>query len=533
MPLATKNGAIIVKDGKLAESCGCCGGGLCVCDAAGVTVSVSSGNFLRHLLLRDSFGQRFKVSLGYIAAPSSGVHVLRKVTVDGGAGISPSKWVSDYVPSPGSGRITAVVYRAAGNTPVRVTVGIPVWYWRYAVSEASLGGDFEFKSLEEMIAQSTAGNVFGQGFGTLVVELECDSQTGTSRVLSLSPVHLNAWSPNGSTAPLLACDFVDANAVQGGSVWWEGQSLRKGQERSLSPHLGLSIVSDTRTGDNIVTLDGVDLKCCEDEAGGVCCPFDAASGVEVTVSGVNHVARYIQPMTRRFITDAACCLMPWSDRLFTSYVFAGQYATGTFSLTKAVADVTLPFSQGKLPAGTWYYISAGDDVVFWIAITTNEGCAATLYFSASSWSAYHWEVNENEWCNQPGFNCRSPSSIAGRHYGLGEKNTVAGNAVYLSCFNVFMQSCSSGFGGGCDHPTNGTNAVARAADRVNAVSKAWALTDFPKTGNAYNVNLVAKYEPILISRSLCADSIAPVLDGGDSSPIGGSDVITISKVVLM
>jgi hypothetical protein len=27
MPLATKNGSIIVKDGKLAENCGCCGGG--------------------------------------------------------------------------------------------------------------------------------------------------------------------------------------------------------------------------------------------------------------------------------------------------------------------------------------------------------------------------------------------------------------------------------------------------------------------------------------------------------------------------
>ena len=29
MPLATKNGAIILKDGKLAENCGCCGGACC------------------------------------------------------------------------------------------------------------------------------------------------------------------------------------------------------------------------------------------------------------------------------------------------------------------------------------------------------------------------------------------------------------------------------------------------------------------------------------------------------------------------
>ena len=31
MPLATKNNAIILKDGKLAESCGCCGGWYCFC----------------------------------------------------------------------------------------------------------------------------------------------------------------------------------------------------------------------------------------------------------------------------------------------------------------------------------------------------------------------------------------------------------------------------------------------------------------------------------------------------------------------
>jgi len=32
MPLATKNGAIILKDGKLAEDCGCCGGWYCFLD---------------------------------------------------------------------------------------------------------------------------------------------------------------------------------------------------------------------------------------------------------------------------------------------------------------------------------------------------------------------------------------------------------------------------------------------------------------------------------------------------------------------
>ena len=41
MPLATKNGSIIVKDGKLAEDCGCCGGWYCwSCDCGLSSVSL-------------------------------------------------------------------------------------------------------------------------------------------------------------------------------------------------------------------------------------------------------------------------------------------------------------------------------------------------------------------------------------------------------------------------------------------------------------------------------------------------------------
>jgi hypothetical protein len=39
MPLATKNGSIIVKDGRLAENCGCCGGWYCYPCDCGVPVA--------------------------------------------------------------------------------------------------------------------------------------------------------------------------------------------------------------------------------------------------------------------------------------------------------------------------------------------------------------------------------------------------------------------------------------------------------------------------------------------------------------
>lgn len=40
MPLATKNNAIIVKDGKLAENCGCCGCGACLSGTVPTTIRV-------------------------------------------------------------------------------------------------------------------------------------------------------------------------------------------------------------------------------------------------------------------------------------------------------------------------------------------------------------------------------------------------------------------------------------------------------------------------------------------------------------
>jgi hypothetical protein len=49
MPLATKNNAIIVKDGKLAESCGCCGGWYCYaagCDDICTTCGPQSANYI-------------------------------------------------------------------------------------------------------------------------------------------------------------------------------------------------------------------------------------------------------------------------------------------------------------------------------------------------------------------------------------------------------------------------------------------------------------------------------------------------------
>jgi hypothetical protein len=47
MTLATKNGSLIVKDGKIAENCGCCGGWYCLsCDCGLASVSLLVTEFV-------------------------------------------------------------------------------------------------------------------------------------------------------------------------------------------------------------------------------------------------------------------------------------------------------------------------------------------------------------------------------------------------------------------------------------------------------------------------------------------------------
>jgi hypothetical protein len=74
MPLATKNGSIIVKDGKLAESCGCCGGWYCYSPAIYCTafrcvlpntlsLSLSatySGVFFQTVAINTAFGPIYR-----------------------------------------------------------------------------------------------------------------------------------------------------------------------------------------------------------------------------------------------------------------------------------------------------------------------------------------------------------------------------------------------------------------------------------------------------------------------------------------
>lgn len=84
MTLATKNGAVIVKDGKVAENCGCCGGWWCYggCGCSDVRPSVLSAT-LSFSLNQVAYGQ-----VGTGAFGGGGFHQCAKYTSDSFSDVS-------------------------------------------------------------------------------------------------------------------------------------------------------------------------------------------------------------------------------------------------------------------------------------------------------------------------------------------------------------------------------------------------------------------------------------------------------------
>jgi len=88
MTLATKNGSLIVKDGKLAEDCGCCGGWYCYpafgscCSGGPVSVVFSLSGYLECSLSgsRLTFAAESQTALPDDSSPAWSHQVIRPAT---------------------------------------------------------------------------------------------------------------------------------------------------------------------------------------------------------------------------------------------------------------------------------------------------------------------------------------------------------------------------------------------------------------------------------------------------------------------
>jgi hypothetical protein len=262
----------------------------------------------------------------------------------------------------------------------------------------------------------------------------------------------------------------------------------------------------------------------------------ATTSVEVEIAGVNHVSRYKQSMQLRYPADMSCCLTH-SDALLTSYIFAGEHATGVFSLTKASTYFNIPLF-GFIATGTWWYSFSNDDITFSIVLYEN----GVIAFRATSWTAWHWELNPNSWCNQtdPEWNCRTPSSHTARYYGVGERRTAAGDAYELECPTTFVQQCSNGYPSGCyhgaastpnKHPLRAGRPLAGSFES-GAIFTEWGLQCSQYKDGVYETDFPMKYKPTIMSEYVCTSTMPAVFQGGDAVQQNGSTVITIEKVTI-
>ena len=136
MPLATKNGAIIVKDGKLAENCGCCGGWYCCADKAclakpsSVTLSVVAEDFYAQYSATDNFYGAYQSSACFFGSAINGTHTLTAITPSGGYS---SAWQKTFSAAPSGCAPSVFTLMMSANSNIAFdfyyTFTGPLFFW--------------------------------------------------------------------------------------------------------------------------------------------------------------------------------------------------------------------------------------------------------------------------------------------------------------------------------------------------------------------------------------------------------------------
>jgi hypothetical protein len=137
MPLAVKNNAIIVKDGKIAEDCACCGGWYCCADKAclatpsSVTLSVTAEDFYTQYGMADSGGGvSFESSACAFGSSISGTHSLTQITAE--AGYS-STWKKTFAAVPSGCQPVEFILSLSANSRIAFefyyTFAVPTFYF--------------------------------------------------------------------------------------------------------------------------------------------------------------------------------------------------------------------------------------------------------------------------------------------------------------------------------------------------------------------------------------------------------------------
>jgi hypothetical protein len=258
MTIATKNGSLIVKDGKLAENCGCCG---CPpCTPTSVTVSVSASSFLRHVLLRNIPFPTNEAKWSQLYVAASGIFNLTNI---GGT------WQSEELPIIGGGRITARFYSVGVLREMELKIPMTTLS-AFRPQGGSL--PFEFLSTAELtagyVSNTPANQLLASGFIGATFRCAAEGNADTYKSVRFGLGGIGMWVGDGLVPPVEVCDFLTFQ-----SFFSDSRLAQKGTPTYLQSGYNYQIVGDDRSGSNLVTLDSVDFTCCENETGteGACC----------------------------------------------------------------------------------------------------------------------------------------------------------------------------------------------------------------------------------------------------------------------
>jgi hypothetical protein len=276
--VATKNGSVIIKDGAVAERCGCCG---CAdCKPTQITVTIESNDFLRHSEWQSMYGDRWKTSWGIIAAPLSRTFTLSFVGESEFGGAWQRMYESTVVPYPGSGKVSAAFFASPGFFPGGITghlftVRIPLTVCRAFNTKFYTPSEYKFYELEEMLtpqyeAQGGATQVLVRNdVATTSTTFVCTQQSGSSRTyLALGGTNVFDGEANdaeeGASIPCNVWSFdpTTTDAVTIPNAQGYGY-VRHYQQEFFGPRFGWTELSrtDVTTGSNVVRVSGMEFDC--------------------------------------------------------------------------------------------------------------------------------------------------------------------------------------------------------------------------------------------------------------------------------
>jgi hypothetical protein len=158
MPLATKNNAIILKDGKLAEGCGCCGGWYCYQDSQfsdpqyamasiqTASVTISAQDYIKWSSHTFYYGPEYR-SEGFAGAQHNGTFALTK---------SGNTWRYDFSEQPDATCVSYLLLSLAGTQ----------WTLRFAYSKMMHSSFTQetYKQLSEMQCRDSYDYIYGFQF---------------------------------------------------------------------------------------------------------------------------------------------------------------------------------------------------------------------------------------------------------------------------------------------------------------------------------------------------------------------------------